>query len=112
YVFVWHNVYCAYYNFIYMKSTVTSPNTQWNMNYIEGKPDFANQGNTEAIEFLKTMYDENVMVPSSLENDAANAEANLVAGKAAFYIGGNWTGGNLVMADFENWGDRKSTRLN
>ncbi len=104
YGFAWHNEAWAYNNFIYMQSTVTSPDTPWDMNYIEGKPDFANQGNIEVIEFLKTMYDENVMVPSSLENDAANAEANLAAGKAAFYIGGNWTGGNLIMEGFENWG--------
>lgn len=104
YGFIFHNAPWAYNNFIYMQSTAISPETPWDMNFIEGRPDFANQGNIESIEFLKAMYDEGVMDPSSIEIDPPKSEANLAAGKAAFYIGGNWTGGNLVMAGFDNWG--------
>lgn len=103
YGFIYHNAPWAYNNFIYTQSTAISAETPWEFNLKDGKPDYSNPGNIEAIEFLKSLYDENIMEPSSIEIDPPVAEANLAAGQAAFYIGGNWTGGNLINAGFENW---------
>ncbi|UOQ48351.1 sugar ABC transporter substrate-binding protein [Gracilibacillus caseinilyticus] len=78
------------------------------LNYKTGNPDFLNDGNVETIEYLKTLMDENVLSPSSVEYNESTAIANFAAGKSAFYFDGNWAG-SVIMNDeegpgFENWG--------
>ncbi|MBM7677744.1 ABC transporter substrate-binding protein [Gracilibacillus alcaliphilus] len=105
YGFMWSNVDWANAGFVHMMATAISPNTPWKFDFKEGEPSFATEGNVESIEFLKQMYDEGVMHPMSIEVDTTKAEANFAAGKAAFYISGNWTGTNLIEgSDFEEWG--------
>lgn len=78
------------------------------INYKTGEPDFVTDGNIETINYLKKLYDDDVLSPSSIEYDEPTALANFAAGRSAFFFGGNWTGSNLVNSEtgpgFENWG--------
>lgn len=104
YGFMWTNVNWANAGLVHMLATTISPDTPWKMNLKEGKPSFATEGNIEAMKFIKSLYDEKVMHPMSIEVDTTKAEANFAAGKAAFHISGNWTGTNLIkINNFENW---------
>ncbi|MCJ7842113.1 sugar ABC transporter substrate-binding protein [Lederbergia sp. NSJ-179] len=105
YGLMWYNDDWANAGVINYQSTAIFPETPENINYKKGTPDFNNIGKIETIEYLKTLQKENVMHPTSLEIDTSQAEANFAAGKAAFYIGGNWTGTNLIeTSNFDNWG--------
>ncbi|MBO0996080.1 ABC transporter substrate-binding protein [Bacillus sp. SD088] len=105
YGLMWYNADWANAGVINYQSTAIFPETPEDINYKEGTPDYNNVGKLESIEYLKTLQTENIMHPTSLEIDPPQAEANFAAGKAAFYIGGNWTGTNLLeTSQFENWG--------
>jgi len=99
--------------FVEQQATAISPEIPLNINYITGEPDYNNQGNIETIEFLKTLLDENIMHPASIEVNAHEAEAQFAAGNAAFFIGGNWISSHLINNnDFENFGVAKMPTKN
>lgn len=90
---------------VHTMATAISPNTPWIMDYKEGLPSYATDGNIETSEYLKLLLDENIMDPASLEQDTTSGEASFAAGKAAFWFGGNWVGTNLISQnDFSNFG--------
>ena len=92
-------------NIINQLATTTNPEVPLDINYKTGKPSFNQQGNIDSIEYMKTLLDEKVLAPVSLESDESNATALFAAGQAAFYMMGNWEGANLVnQHGFENWG--------
>jgi ABC-type glycerol-3-phosphate transport system substrate-binding protein len=92
-------------NIINQLATTTNPDTPQDLNYKTGKPTFNSQGDIDTIQYLKTLLDEKVLAPVSLEADESNATALFAAGQAAFYMMGNWEGANLVNVNsFTNWG--------
>lgn len=91
--------------FVEQQATAISPEIPRNINFITGEPDYNNRGNIETIEYLKTLLDEKIMHPASLEVNAHEAEAQFAAGNAAFFIGGNWISSHLINNHkFEDFG--------
>ncbi|WP_088049449.1 ABC transporter substrate-binding protein [Virgibacillus dakarensis] len=84
-------------------STEISPESE--MNFFTGQYNFDTKGIVESMELFKELLDEKVMSPVSLEIDVRKAQALFSAGKAAFFIDGNWAGQTFVDEEkFENWG--------
>lgn len=104
YGLAFYNAEWAVTNFVNPQSTVLNPETPTTMNLVEGKPEYKNQGTIESINFLKELYEERIMHPSSLEVDTFQAEAEFIAGNAAFYINGNWSGSDITSLGFDDWG--------
>src|SRR5699024_896064 len=80
YGLAFYNAEWAVTNFVNPQSTVLNPETPTTMNLVEGKPEYKNQGTIESINFLKELYEERIMHPSSLEVDTFQAEAEFIAG--------------------------------
>lgn len=104
YALSWTNVSWANDHLTNMLATAISPDTGWRFDFKTGEPSYATDGIVETAEYLKTLFDENVMAPNSTELDTAAAEANFIAGQTAFWISGNWTGSTLHEGGFSDWG--------
>lgn len=101
----WNNEAWSNEGVMNQMATAISPDTAWRHDFKTGLPSYASPGLIETAEYLKTLFDEGVMTPNSMEVDTAAAEASFIAGQSAFWISGNWTGTQLVQSNgFENWG--------
>jgi raffinose/stachyose/melibiose transport system substrate-binding protein len=65
-------------------------NNDWITNVKTGDAQFTDAGFIEALNFVKTMYKDGVISPNTIQISYGEAPALFAAGKAAFYIDGDW----------------------
>lgn len=63
---------------------------EWIANVKEGKAKFTDPGFIEALNFVKTMYDDGVISTNTIQVSYGEGPALFASGKAAFFIDGDW----------------------
>lgn len=68
----------------------------WDQRILSGETDFNDPDFIAALEFIKKMYDDGVLLQSSLALDYGEAPGQFATNKAAYYIDGDWRVGAFI----------------
>jgi raffinose/stachyose/melibiose transport system substrate-binding protein len=68
----------------------------WETKILNGQAKFTDPDFTAALEFIRTLYTDRVLSPSSLSLDYGDAPGLFANNKGAYYVDGDWRAGSFI----------------